>query len=866
MCLALAAATCLSAGAQQRRALREGWKIQSSEKVAADGAALSTDGASVEGWYNATVPATVMGALTRDNGMYKELLDASNYKEADRTPFDASWWYRTTFGLSDLKGKRVLLQFDGLSYRANIWLNGELVAPKEEVFGPFSRYSFDVTEMVGGENVLAVEVFRAQIGEPNIGFVDWNPRPLDESMGIFRDVTVEVTGAVDVANSWVRTDVDTETLREAKLTVETDVTNNSAKSVKGVLEGTIGDIAFSRELTVAAGEKQHVVFTPEDVAALRVQNPRLWWSAGMGEPEMYEMEVKFVVGKKREVSDSECVAFGIREIESYFTPEGHRGYMVNGKKVLVKGAGWTDDIFLRDTPESNERQVKYVKDMGLNTIRFENIWGTSRNIYEMCDKYGILALVGWSCQWEWEGYIGIPDDEFGTMRTAADIDLMTRFLHDQVLWLRNHPSIIAWYGGSDKLMHPEIERRYMALLPTIDNRPFVPSAKKLTSEVTGPSGMKMYGPYDYVGPNYWFVDNRLGGAYGFNTETGPGAQLPVLESIVKFIPENELWPMGPSWDYHCTTSAGTMMNSMTMMTEVVTEKYGAARDLKDYLRKADLVSWESTKSMFEAFRANKPATTGLIQWMLNSAWPGMYWQLYDYYGVPNASYYAVKKANSPYQLVYNYKDSGIYIVNEKPSNTTQLKAIVKTYGIDSQLLSEQEITGLSAEANSSARIAEVDKSAKNTFVALALYDGSGRRIAENFYALSATDDVHDWESRAWETTPVKEYADFRDLENIAPATLEVRSSAGKKGGNDVVTVELRNTSSVIAFFTSMKLKDSRGEMVVPALWSDNYVSVLPGETRSFECVIDSAEGSVDVGSLSVEIEGWNVAAQRLAAR
>lgn len=835
--------------------LTDNWTIQQSDKVEAGGEALSSADANIDGWYKATVPSTVMGTLTA-NGLYKDLLVGTNYKTADRSPFDSPWWYRTTFKLSDLKDKHVSLQFEGLSYRANIWLNGKLIAPKEEVFGPFCRFSFDITDIAREDNVLAVEVFRAQKGEPNIGFVDWNPRPLDESMGIFREVKVNITGDVGMKDTWVQSVLNTETLDEASLNVVTTVSNLSDKPVEGQLVGEIENIKFSIPVTLAAKEKKNIKITPNEVKELQIKNPRIWWCAGLGDPELYDLNLKFVANGQTD--SEEKVTFGIRKIDTYFTEEGHRGYILNGKKVLIKGAGWTDDIFLRDTPESNERQVKYVKDMNMNTIRFENIWGTSHNIYDLCDKHGILALVGWSCQWEWEGYIGTPDDDFGSIRSEEDMELLTRYLNDQVLWLRNHPSIIAWYGGSDKLLRPALEKKYMALLPTIDDRPYIGAAKIMLSEVTGPTGMKMYGPYEYVGPNYWFIDTRFGGAYGFNTETGPGAQLPVYESIVKMVPQDQLWPISDAWDYHCTTST-TAMNKLDVLTKVMNEKYGKADDINDYLRKADLISYESTKSMFEAFRVNKPHTTGLIQWMLNSAWPSMYWQLYDYYGIPTSSYYSVKKANNPYQLIYNYKDDGIYVVNEAPTGENNLKAVIKTFAIDSKLLVEKELN-ISSEANSSKKIFDIDNSAKNTFVALALYDSNGKQIAENFYALSSKQDTYDWDKTDWVTTPMTAYADFKDLANLPEATLELSKSVSKENGANVIRLEIKNTSSVIAFFTSLKLKDANGEMIFPAYWSDNYVNLLPGETRTVDCLIDDT--NIDISKSSVVMSGWNVKEQK----
>lgn len=854
--LALLLVACANAETKNTGSVRlsGNWQIQSSAKAGTDGKVISGTGFSVKEWYDAKVPSTVMGVLT-ENGLYKDLFTGTNYRDADRAPFDSSWWYRTTFSLSGLKNKQVSLLFDGISYRANIWLNGKQIASKDEVYGTFCRFSFDITGIAKEENVLAVEVFRAQTGEPNMGFVDWNPRPLDENMGIFREVFVKITGDIDIKNTRVRSDLNTESLQEASLTIETEVSNLSDKTVKGELKGELENIRFSIPVSLEPNEKKIVSVRSDDVKELRIKNPRIWWSWDLGNPELYHLNLKFVTGD-RILSEDEVI-FGIRKIETYFTEDGHRGYILNGKKVLIKGAGWTDELFLRDTPESNEMQVKYVKDMNLNTIRFENIWGTSRHIYDMCDKYGILALVGWSCQWEWEGYLGIPDDEFGCIRTEDDMNLLTRYFNDQVLWLRNHPSIIAWYGGSDKLLRPELEKKYMKLLPEIDDRPYIGSAKAQVSEVTGPTGMKMYGPYEYVGPNYWFIDKKLGGAYGFNTETGPGAQLPVYASIVKMIPSDRLWPLNDTWNFHCTTST-TALNNLDVMTEVVNEKYGTAADLQDYLRKAHLVSYESTKSMFEAFRVNKPQTTGLIHWMLNSAWPSLYWQLYDYYGIPTPDYYGVKKANALCQVIYNYEDNGIYVVNETLSDVN-LKAEIKTYALNSELLSDRTMD-ISVASDASSKILELDTKEKNTFVFLRLLDNKGQQVAENFYVLSSKQDTYHWEQSNWVGTPMSGYADFKDLAAIPEAEIGMKVVETPEDGKRCIHVEVENKSQVIAFFVNFEVKNKKGELLYPVFWNDNYIAILPGSTNTIKCEI---ENSIDTDGLSVVMKGWNVKKQEI---
>jgi len=851
LCIYLVSCTSTETVVAQEILLSQDWAVQSSAKIGQDGKALSSSGINTKDWYPASVPSTVMGTLTQ-NGLYKDLLIGTNYKDADKSIFDVSWWYRTNFKLPKIeKGEHIKLQFDGLTYRANIWLNGEQIASKDDVYGPFCRFSFDITNKVQNDNVLAVEIFRAQSGEPNIGFVDWNPRPLDENMGIFREVRVVVSGAVEMNNTWVQSKVNTETLNEAWLNIETQLVNDSDKEVKGNLEGQIEGITFLVPVSLSAKEKKTVKITPEEVKGLNIKNPRLWWCNNMGTPELYDLELKFVTDNK--ISAQDKITFGIRQVETYLTEGGHKGFKLNGKKVLIKSAGWTDDIFLRDTPMSNETQVQYVKDMNLNMIRFENVWGTSRNIYELCDHYGLMALVGWSCQWEWNVYYGTPDDEFGSVKTEADMELLTRFLNDQVTWLRNHPSIIAWMVGSDKLPRPELEKKYLELYPKIDDRPYIGAAKGLESPLSGKTGMKMLGPYEYVGANYWFLDTNYGGAYGFNTETGPGPQLPVMESIEKMIPQDKLWPINNTWNYHCTT-APDVLNSLDVLTKAIDGTFGKSQNLDQYLNRAHLLNYQSTKSMFEAFRLNKAEATGIVQWMLNSAWPSLYWQLYDYYMIPAPAYYGVKEANEPVQLIYNYKDNGIYIVNESVTDMKDIKAVIRGFSIDSKSLYEKEIT-ISVNANGVSKIYEIDNTAKNSFLFLSLSDNQNKFISENFYTLSAHQDTYFWDKTDWVGTPMSGYSDFKDLDKLPKSELKIKVTSEGNEKNSL-SVEIENPSSTIAFFTQSLLKDTNGEVVYPVYWNNNYISILPGEKKVLNCVFD--HNSLNSKPAKLQIKGWNI--------
>lgn len=822
--------------------ITDGWKIQSSEIVGLDGEALSTKGAGEAAWYETTVPSTVLGTLT-EHGLYADAFIGTNYdKVIDRDDFKEPWWYINEFAVPALKdGQRICLDFEGICYSAEVWLNGTLVASREDMTGPYRQFNFDVTDLIKENNLMAVKLFRAEDGDFNIGFVDWNPRAADESMGIFRPIWVRYSDAVSLYNTAVKTKVDTKTLKRAWLTVETTLKNASDTPVEGELTYTMEGKTYRHPVTVGAGEEKVITVGSDDAAMFDVKNPRLWWCHNLGNPEMYAMEVSFNVNGKQ--SDSENVDFGIREIDTYMTEEGHRGFLLNGKKVLIKGAGWTDDIFLRNPDERNEIELDYVKDMNMNTVRFENVWGTSQNVYDLCDKKGLLALVGWSCFWEWEVYSRTPNDKYGCIKEEDDMEMIAQSWRDQILWLRNHPSIIAWYSGSDMLPRPALEQKYLDILEEIDERPYVGAAKALVSELTGPTGMKMVGPYDYEAPAYWYSKEAPGGSFGFNTETGIGAQMPMKESIMKMIPADKLWPLGKEYDYHCTT-AGEAMHSLDVLKEVAEKRYGPSENLDEFLLKAHHLDYDGTRAMFEGFRASVPRSTGLIQWMLNSAWPSLYWQMYDWYLVPTAGYYSVKKACEPQQLVYNYVDKHIYAVNDE-AECFDLTAHAEIYNLSGELTTKAQCDA-HMHAGTSTKLFEIPQCEEVSFMFLTLKDSKGNEVATNTYCLSPVDDIHDWDNYNWIRIRLKQHADYKALNDLKSAGIE----AHVERDGDTVKVTLTNNSEVVAFFVRMALKDAAGELVTPAFWSDNFISLRPDETRTYTC---KAEG----GS-NVEISGWNV--------
>ena len=811
--------------------LRDGWECQSSAIVGIDGASLSAGGHTSTKWYATQVPTTVMGALV-SNGEYPKLLERENYKNYDNKRFLVPWFFKKSFRLDGLKDhEHVRLLFEGLDYSANIYLNGKLVASRDTVRGPFSTFAVDVTATAKEENTLVVETFKCKPGDFNIGFVDWNPRPLDESMGIVRPVKVQRCGDVVIESPRVCSRVELNTLKEAWVDVEAQLRNLSDHDVSGQLICSFEGQKCAVPVRLRAGQVRTVRLDENELATLHVINPRLWWCYTMGNPEMYSLSLSFEANQKE--SDTKEVRFGIREVSSFITNEGYRGFTLNGRRIQILGAGWTDDIFLRDNTESYDRQLELVKQMNLNTVRLEGFWGTSQALYDLCDEKGILLFAGWSCFWEWEDYLGKPCDElYGGILTDEEVRLIAREYDDQLRYLRNHPSIIAWFVGSDKLPIPTLEHHYEWARKTIDDRPYITSAKQLESPISGTSGTKMAGPYEYVAPAYWYSKEAPGGAFGFNTETGIGAQLPVKESLQQML-GNNLWPLDSTWNYLCT-SAAEAFNNLDVLKATVSNRYGKADNIDDFLRKANMVNYDGTKAMFEAFRYNSPKATALIQWMLNAARPSLYWQLYDHFLRPNAAFYGVKKACQPVQLVYNHLTRDVRAVNGTLEPVT-ITASMKVYGLSGKLLGNQETTLTVPAMGSTNAFSPIELGETNGYLFLSC-QVNGKTIASNEYALTTTNDVFDWPKSDWTGTPMLKHADLTGIGAQQPAKCKVQV---KEARGQQVKLTVSNTSDKVAYMLRIVLKDKKGKIIDGVTFSDNYITIEPNGEKTVTCLLPS---------------------------
>jgi exo-1,4-beta-D-glucosaminidase len=863
--------------AEDRIELHEGWSLETSAKVEAKGEQISTANFVPKEWHHATVPTTVVAALVKDKTLpdpyfamnlrsfpgvtYPIGKNFSNIPMAPDSPYAVSWWYRKAFEIPALyKGKTVWLKFDGINYRANIWLNGKQIANSDTVAGAWRTFEFNITETAkpGAENVLAVQVFSPTEHDLAITFVDWNPAPPDKNMGLWRDVYLTESGPVSLRYPTVVTKLNPPTNDHAELTVTAQVKNGTNQPVKGTLKGRIENASFEQEVELGPNETKDVTFTPEKFEQLVFANPRLWWPAQMGKPNLYPLTMEFEVGNA--VSDESDTEFGIREITSDFNSIGGREFHVNGKNILIRGGGWSPDMMMRENSQRLQDEIRYVRDMGLNTIRLEGKLET-KEFFDLADQQGVLVMAGWCCCDFWERWARWKPEDF---------DIAKESLRDQIYRLRSHPSLVMWLNGSDNPPPPDVEQMYLDVeKDLLWPNPVVSSATGKKTSVTGDSGVKMTGPYEYIAPSYWEVDTPqgqpdrrqcnpggCGGAYGFNTETSMGPAVPPVESIREMVGKDHMWPIDDVWDYH---AGGGEFKTINVFSEALAERYGKSDNVDDFAIKSQMQTYEGVRAMYEAYSRNKYEATGVIQWMLNNAWPSMIWHLYDYYLRPGGGYFGAKRAMEALHPIYGYDDHSIWLVSSQYEDAKGLKLTTKMYNLDMAEKFSQE-NNVDAPADSTAKIftlPEIDGLSAAYFLVLRLEDSSGKLVGSNFYWLSTKPETLDWAKTTWWMTPTASYADYTSIAQLPRVELTESSRTEVRGENTITHVTLGNPSMNLAFFVRLKVdKGPKGEEILPVVWEDNYISLLPGEKRELTATYRAKE--LGTAKPTVEVSGWNV--------
>ncbi len=844
--------------------LRDDWRVQSACKVQSGGDAIAATGFAVDGWLKASVPSTVLAAQVAAGELpdpnfgdnlrkipgtsYPIGQNFANLPMPPDSPYACGWWFRKEFDVASAKesDRRYWLHFGGINYRGEIWLNGKRIADGSTVAGAYRTYDFDVTELLrpGKPNVLAVKTTAPSEKDLGINWVDWSPCPPDKEMGLWGAVDLVETGSVTVRSPMVVTHFRGESLNRADLTVYAELHNATGSAVKGVVSGSAAGVRFEQSVELAPHEDRTVVFSAEKDPALLIEHPKIWWPYQMGEPHLEHLTIRFSADGS--TTDEQSAEFGIREITSELTTNGSRLFRVNGKPILIRGAGWSQDMLLRTDEKRLRDQIRMVRDMNLNAIRLEGKLETE-DFFHLTDEQGILVMLGWCCCDHWEHWKDW---------TPEDLTIATASLRAQMLRLRQHASLLVWLNGSDNPPPPDVEKVYLKVeADTHWPNPVLSSATGTPTPVSGESGVKMTGPYDYVAPSYWYFGSHYGGAHGFNTETSPGPAIPSLASRRKFLPDADAWPPTPDWNLHF---GGGEFANLKVFDEAMQAIYARPLSAADYERIAQTMEYDSERAMFEAYGKNKYTSTGVIQWMLNNAWPSMIWHLYDYYLDAGAGYFATKKACEPLHIQYSYDDRSIVVVNNTYTTAGALQASVRVYNLGWKELYSAETT-VESGADSAQRAFTIPENIyagaeRLFFIDLALKDAAGHIVSRNFYWVPGTLTAFDWEKTDYTHTPAARHEDLTALAHLPSASVEAHAETTKTARGRELTVHLENNSKALAFQVRAAVRTATGDLIAPVFWSDNWIELIPGESTTLKALLPENATSDPV----VQIEGWNI--------
>lgn len=835
--------------------LREGWTIQSACKIQTDGPEISSLRYDTKGWMKATVPTTVLAAQVAA-GIYPDPYYAMNLRKlpgADYpigkffsnmempagSPYRCGWWYRKQFEVpAGARGRTTWMHFGGINYRADIWVNGQKVADSKQIAGAYRVYNLDISKAVtpGKPAVVAVETFAPGPLDLGINWVDWNPTPPDKDMGVWGPVALKVTGPVAVRYPFITTHFEDSSLKVADITVTAELENATDQPIQGTLSGTFLGKKFHQPVELAAHESKSVSFSPEQFPQLKLEHPPIWWPVEMGAHSLEKLTVSF--SSEGRVSDTASARVGVREMTSELTDKGGRLFKVNGKPILIRGGGWSQDLMMREDHENLPEQIRLTKDMHLNAIRQEaKLEGAE--FYNLTDENGILVLAGWCCCDQWEHW---------NKWTPENHQVAEASLRSQMLRLRHHASLLVWLNGSDNPPPPDVEQAYLNIeKETRWPNPTISSATQKPTSISGASGVKMTGPYNYVSPSYWEVDTKHGGAWAFNTETSPGPAIPQVDSLKKFLPADKLWPINEVWDYH---AGGGSFQNLNVFNDAMKATYGMPDSMPAYVRVAQTMTYDGERAMFEAYGRNKYTSTGVIQWMLNNGWPSTIWHLYDYYLNTGGGYFGTKKACEPLHVQYSYDDHSIYVVSSLPVAHPSLTVHAEVYDLQQHRVFDQT-KSIDVAADGSQRVLDIPDSVfqgPTHFVRLQMTDKSGKVISRNFYWIPSKLTVFDWQKTNYTHTPATTYADMQDLKSLPRA--DIKATMFIHGRE--LQVHLENPSHALAFQVEVIGKNAKGEMIIPLLWSDDFVELMPGEHRDLTATLPAnSEGT------NVVVSGWN---------
>jgi hypothetical protein len=793
------------------------WRVERASEVDAGGEALSKAGFEDVSWVVATVPGTVLtsflnaGALPDPNYGENQLYISDSY-------FCGDFWYRTEFTAPAVNAKQTAwLDFGGVNWKADVYLNGEKLGRIE---GGFVRGRFDVTAklIVGKPNALAVKIeanatpgstkqktLAAESGNggalgadnptyhASIGW-DWIPPIRGRNIGIWAPVKLEVTGAVTLENPYVWSTVGLPQTTSADVNLEVDLVNHRPTPFKGLLEVSYGETRVAQPITLGPSERKTVKLNPQTHAVLRLANPKLWWPAGYGEPHLYD--VAFTLSAAGKPVDRTAMKSGIRQMTAS-EEGGQLRLWVNGRRFIGRGGNWGfGESMLRYRAREYDAAVRYHKEMNFTMIR--NWVGQigDDEFWEACDRHGVMVWQDFWLANPWDG----PDPE--------NNEMFLKNVQDFVLRIRNHPSIGLYCGRNEGFPPKALEEGIRKILGDLHaGLHYIPSS------ADGP--VNGHGPYQAMPTSFYFrsADVKM------HSEIG-APNIPPIESVRLMMPEKDLWPQGLSWGLHdfCLQGAQGGAGFRTMIDSGL----GGATNVEEWVKLAQIVNYDTYRAMFEAQSVHR---MGVLLWMSHSCWPSFVWQTYDYYFEPTAAYFGCKKGSEPLHIQWNCLDDAIEVVNYSGGNQMGLTAEMELLNLDGSRIGANSSSIESHEDSTTTcfKMSYPANASPVQFIRLRLKKGD-EVMSSNFYMRGL------------------EEGNLRAIRELPKPQIDLSTNVAKSSDGWRLTSELRNAGSSPALMVRLKaVGEHSGERILPAIYSDNYIALMPGERQTVTTDVAEAD-------------------------
>lgn len=820
------------------------WKLQRASQVNGSGEAISKIGYSDSDWIPATVPGTVLtsymniGAIPNPNFADNQLQISESY-------FLSDFWYRNEFTVTNPEDY-VFLNFDGINWKANIFLNGKNIG---NIDGAFMRGKFDVSKLiVKGKNVIAVQIVKnahpgaikeqtAYSTDQNGGILgadnptfhatigwDWIPTIRGRDIGVWNDVFLTYNGAVTIEDPFVRTELPLPDTTSANVFIDLTLKNHSDNEVKGILKGAYGEVTFQQTVTLLPSEEHLVKLDATKIPELHLKNPKLWWPKGYGAPHLYDVEFCFETDGK--VTDKTSFKSGVRQMtysEETYKPSGgmsvgsfgqsepqRLSLFINGRRFIGFGGNWG---FGESNLNYREREydiaVAYHADMNFTMIR--NWVGQigDKEFYEACDRHGIMV---WQDFWLANPVDG-PNPYYTEMFNANACDYLKR--------IRNHPSIGIYVGRNEGNPPAGIDD-YLRGLVFREHPGLYYISNSAMGVVSGG------GPYRALSPKSYFQ------SYGhdkFHSERGM-PNVMNYESMLLTFGTDKIEPVNTSetpnpvyglHDYTLGGGKGSSAQAASSFNDMIEKAFGRPRDAKQFAEWAQWINYDGYRAIFEGRSEHR---RGMLLWMSHSAWPSMVWQTYDYYFDPNAAYFGCKKASEPLHIQWNPLRDDIEVVNYHAFDRTGLTATASLFNQDGTLQWTRE-TKLDIKEDQTVAcfpLEQPETLSDTYFIKLSLTDSDGKQLSDNFY----------WRG--------KEDGNYKSLLQLPKVSVCKNVTVKKTGKEWLIRAVLKNEARTPALMLRLKVAGEKsGRMLLPVFYSDNYFSLLPGEVKEVDIRLYDAD-------------------------